>query len=52
MKTYGMNERLPDLDPDPPLPDWECNACGHLFDVEKWAEAFCPECETEDIHRT
>ncbi len=37
---------------DPAPEDWVCNDCGHLFDIEKWGDPFCPECDGEDIHRT
>ena len=53
MAIYSLSDRLPDLPLDPPEPDFECNNCGHLFNIGLLdADDLCPECDSEDIHRT
>lgn len=53
MKTYEWNDRLPDAGPlTPPEPSFECNQCAHLFNLNRHDEPECPQCESDDIHRT
>ena len=60
MKTYKWNDKLPDAGPiSPPEPNYECNQCGHLFDLPSirmrdpdGADDMCPDCNSPDIHHT
>ncbi len=58
MKTYSLDERLPDLPTSPREPDYECYQCGALFDLPSrrmrdpdGADDFCPECGSNNFHR-
>ncbi len=59
MTTYSLSDRLPDLPLDPAYPKYECNNCGHLFDIcltqfldPADMDDFCPKCGSEDTHKT
>ena len=56
MKTYGWDDRLPDLPLSPPYPKYECNQCGCPFDLPPirmrdldGVDDVCPECDSQDI---